>query len=134
MSRISKEKLPVSCLVIEDNEGDFVLIEDYLLEKFQNVKIQHCSNCEDSISFLDNNETSVSVILLDLHLPDLEGIDLVKKVLHHAAQIPLIILTGYAEVSEAQQSLQLGVYDYLIKDEINPVILHKTIIICIKQK
>lgn len=115
-------------LVIEDNLGDFVLIEDYLLEKFKRIEIVHFSNFENSIHYLQDSKHKVSCILMDLHLPGLEGLQLINEILSYNFHVPIIILTGYSDIDLAKKSFQLGVYDYLIKDEINPIILHKTII------
>jgi DNA-binding response OmpR family regulator len=57
----------------------------------------------------------VSVILLDLHLPDRRA--LINGLLS-CNRIPIIILTG-SDLTIKQKSLQIGVYDYLIR-EINP--------------
>lgn len=121
----SPERLNV--LIFEDNQGDFVLIEDYLLEQFRAINIIHFFSFSNSINYLQNAEEKISVILLDLTLVDLEGIELINQILPYSHRIPIIILTGYSDVDMAKKSLQMGVYDYLIKDEINPVMLHKTI-------
>jgi PAS domain S-box-containing protein len=63
----------------------------------------------------------------------LKGIDLIDKILAYQFHIPIIILTGYSDLGLAKKSLQLGIYDYLIKDEINSVILHKTIVFALKR-
>lgn len=114
-------------LVIEDNEGDFVLIEDYLLEKFINITVVHCSNFDNSIAYLKKNPEKIAIILMDLNLPEFSGIDLITRILSFNFEIPIVILTGYADLQMAKKSLQLGIYDYLLKDEINPIVLHKTI-------
>jgi len=119
------EKLCV--LVIEDNQGDFVLIEDYLLEKFKFIDIIHCSDFANSINYLQNHKEKVSVILMDLNLPDLKGSELINSIIAYDFKLPIIVLTGYSDLAMAETSLKIGVYDYLLKDEINPAILHKTI-------
>ena len=120
-------------LVIEDNLGDFILIEDYLLEKFKQPQIVHFSDYATSIDFLEETKEQVSVILLDLHLPDRKGMDLINSLLQHNFRIPIIILTGYADLELSKKSLQIGVYDYLIKDELNPAILYKTIVFSVNR-
>lgn len=114
-------------LVIEDNLGDFTLIEDYLLEKFEHINISHFTDFNSSIDYLKDNSTEVSIIFLDLHLSNLNGADLIKKALAFNYKIPIIILTGHADLNLAKESLQMGVYDYLVKDEINPTVLYKSI-------
>jgi PAS domain S-box-containing protein len=117
-----------SVLVIEDNQGDFVLIEDYLLEKFKKINIVHCSDYATSINYLQNSKGKISIILLDLNLPDLGGLELINSIIPYTFKVPIIILTGYSDLGMAKSSLQAGIYDYLVKDEINPDILYKTIV------
>lgn len=123
----------LTILIIEDNRGDFVLIEDYLLEKFEQIKIVFFQDYRSAIDYLKINGTSVSLLLLDLNLPDLSGIALISDILSHNFDIPIIILTGYSDLNMAKKSLQIGIYDYLVKDEINPIILHKTIVFALNR-
>jgi len=117
-----------SVLIIEDNQGDFVLIEDYLLEKFKKINIVHCPDYATSVNYLQNSNEKTSIILLDLNLPDLRGIELINSIIPYAFKVPIIILTGYSDLDMAKSSLQVGIYDYLLKDEISPDLLYKTII------
>jgi FixJ family two-component response regulator len=116
----------LSVLVFEDNDGDFLLIEDYLIEKFKTVQI---NRYESFIDFQESNEnqSNFDLILLDLHLPDLSGIELIQKVLSLKKEALIIILTGYSDINVAMESLKLGVDDFLIKDETTPSILYKSI-------
>ena len=123
-----------SVLIIEDNLGDFILVEDSLIEKFIGIEVLHASNFSEAIKILQSREDDISLVLLDLHLPDLSGIELIRKILFHIAQVPVIVLTGYSDLTIAQTSLQLGVYDFLIKDEINPSLLHKSIEFAISRR
>ena len=133
MRNFKEESGGISVLIIEDNPGDYFLIEDFLFEKYLEISINHCKDCASAIEFL-KSEKRVSVILLDLHLPDLTGVDLIQKILSHNFHIPIIILTGYSDLALAQKSLRLGVYDFLIKDEINPTLLHKSIEFAISRR
>lgn len=133
MHQIDQYSENLSVLIIEDNEGDFVLIEDYLIEKFKLVTINRCSDFASSINFIQHSKEKISVILLDLNLPDLKGLELINKILAYDFQIPTVILTGYSDLSMARSSLRMGIYDYLVKDEINPAILHKTIVFALNR-
>jgi hypothetical protein len=50
-------------VLIEDNLGDFVLIEDYLLEKFKQINIVHYTDYTNSINYIQNSTEQISVIL-----------------------------------------------------------------------
>ncbi|RZS93949.1 response regulator [Aquimarina brevivitae] len=120
-------KKDLSILVIEDNPGDLVLVEDYLIEKLKTVKIIKHKDYKSTVKFLECEKSICDIILLDLNLPDMKGIELVENMMIQSPQIPIIILTGYTDLPLAKKSLELGVYDFLIKDEINPTLLHKSI-------
>jgi hypothetical protein len=69
MNHIQDFSENLSVLIEEDNLGDFVLIEDYLLEKFKQINIVHYTDYTNSINYIQNSTEQISVILLDLHLP-----------------------------------------------------------------
>ncbi|MEQ9310368.1 MAG: response regulator [Balneolaceae bacterium] len=128
MNNLIEIKKDLSVLILEDNDGDFLLIEDYLIEEFKTVQI---TRFETFIEFKDQiSEQKVrntDIILLDLHLPDYSGIELIEKIFIAYSGIPIIILTGFSDLSLAKKSLKIGIEDFLIKDEITPSILHKSI-------
>ena len=69
---------------------------------------------------------TVDLILSDLRLPDHEGIDLLKWMNEQGKAIPLIIMTGYADIQSAVQAMKLGARDYIAKP-VNPEELLKKI-------
>ncbi|MBI6119785.1 PAS domain S-box protein [Salegentibacter maritimus] len=113
-------------LVIEDNPGDFILIEDYLSEEHASLEIKHAKNFKDAIEFLYS--TVFDTVILDLSLPDIKSPEvLVKEVLALANATPVVVLTGYANKDYGMKTLSWGVSDYLLKDEINASNLSKSI-------
>lgn len=124
----------LSVLVIEDNEGDFVLIEDYLIESYIKIHIEHCVDFSTAKDSLKQNNNKYIAILLDLNLPDLSGVELINEVLKICKDTPVIVLTGYADINMARKSLEIGVYDFLIKDEINSSLLQKSIDFSLSRK
>lgn len=117
----------LSIIVVEDNDGDFVLIEDYLYEQIKSITIEHYVNYKSVSAYLQCEDCKCDLILLDLHLPDMHGLELIKNMITLSSKVPIIILTGYSDLSIAKKSLEMGIYDFLIKDEINPSLLHKSI-------
>jgi PAS domain S-box-containing protein len=120
-------------LIIEDNLGDFIIIEDYLKEEFLTVTVQHAKTFTIARKIIENGAL-FDLILLDLTLPDGTGEELVNEALLMAGDTPLIVLTGYSNKDFSIKTLALGVSDYLLKDELDPALLYKSISYSIERK
>lgn len=127
------EYLNLKILVIEDNPGDFFLINEYILENFENPEIFHVQTYYEFEQFLTSQE-GIKIILLDLTLPDGSGEDLIKNVIKRADDIPVIVLTGLSNKDFGYKSMSHGVSDYLQKDELQSTQLHKSIIYAIQRQ
>lgn len=131
---MSEEARHFKILVVEDNPGDAFIITEYLDEKFEQADVSVAVDFKAAQSLLMQATTSCDVILLDLSLPDKVGAALVNEMLGLAPAVPIIILTGYADISFSAKSISLGISDYLNKDELTPAILYKSIIHAIERK
>lgn len=120
-------------LIIEDSLGDFVLIEEYLLDYMLNPTLIHARSFQEAKSIIGVSENKFDVIFLDLSLPDLSGEKLIIDVLDLANGTPIVALTGFSDLEFSLRSLALGVSDYLLKDELTPIILYKSIIYAIER-
>ncbi len=120
-------------LVIEDHLGDYILIEDYLKEEHKEIELSRAVSFRQAKEFL--NATRYDTIMLDLSLPDSGDIEiLVKEVVNLAGRTPVIVLTGNSNKDFGVKTLSLGISDYLLKDELNPVQLSKSIFYSIERK
>lgn len=124
----------MTILIIEDNPGDFLLIRDYLEEQFSKPTILHAKKYVEAIEMLSRPETSPDVVLLDLTLPDSAGENLITGIVEHCPKSPVIVLTGYGDLEFSIRSLSLRVSDYLLKDDIDAISLHKSIVYNIERK
>jgi len=79
---------------------------DYVVEKFETGK-----------ACLDNLYKNPAVISLDYSLPDMSGLQVLRKIREYNSEIPVIIVSGQEDVSTAVSLLKEGVYDYFVKDE-----------------
>jgi PAS domain S-box-containing protein len=121
-------------LVFEDNAGDLLLIDEYLEEKFDKPTIVHAKTFGAGSIVLIESPSEFDVILLDLSLPDKSGEFLVTEILKFSLTCPIIILTGYSDVSFSIKSIARGISDYLLKDDLNATTLYKSIIYCIERR
>lgn len=104
---------PFKVFVVEDDPfyGEMLkyhisLNPDYVVEKFETGK-----------DFLHNLYKNPSVISLDYSLPDMSGLEVLKKVKEFNPEIPVIIVSGQEDVSTAVILLKEGAYDYFVKDD-----------------
>jgi len=116
----------IHVLVVEDNPGDFFLIQDLLKQEFLNVIIYESGTYEEAKHFLTSH-IHIDAVLLDLSLPDLSGQELLDKVLILAGYTPVIVLTGFVDKSFGIKTLTSGIGDYLYKDELTGPQLYKSI-------
>lgn len=129
-----KDNKPYHILIIEDNVGDYILIEEYLAENFLEPNLSRTETFLDAKALLLAPSAKFDIIFLDLSLPDLSGEQLIVEILELAADTPVVALTGFSDLDFSIKSLSLGISDYLLKDELTPTILHKTIIYSIQRK
>lgn len=121
-------------LIVEDNPGDFILIEDYLHETMIKPELIHVSNFSEVKTLMHTQQSCADVILLDLSLPDKFGENLITEMIMLCDEIPVIVLTGYSDFSFSIKSLNLGAADYLLKDELSASTLYKSIVYTIERK
>ena len=104
-------------LLVEDNPGDARLLREMLNEQGSNyAQLMHVESMGAAEDYLLKH--AVDIILLDLGLPDAQGLEVVRRAYASAPHIPLVVLTGLDDESLALQTLQEGAQDYLIKDQI----------------
>lgn len=130
MQSISDE---LNILVIEDNSGDLFLLKEMLTSS--GLSIGQIFTSDRSASALAIiNKNNISLLLLDLSLPDSFGIDTFLRIKAVAQKIPVIILTGLIDSAVALEALNQGAQDYLVKGEFNTETLVKSIRYSIERK
>ncbi len=131
---MSKHRDNYKVLIIEDNEGDLMLVEDLLLENITSINITHAGSFKQATEILNAETFVCDVVLLDLSLPDKSGQRLVEEILLQVKNCPIIILTGNVDIEFSIKSIALGITDYLIKDDLTATILYKSILYAIERK
>lgn len=118
--------LTLHILIIEDNSGDFLLIQEYLKEGFFEIIIDQAKTFTEAKAKLQGT-IKYNSILLDLSLPDANGAYLINEMVKLALSTPIIVLTGNSDKDFNIKALSLHISDYLLKDEISASQLYKSI-------
>jgi len=104
-------------LLVEDNLGDARLLREMFNEQGSHrPELTHVENMSEAEKHLAAH--AVDVILLDLGLPDAQGLGAVRRTHAAAPHVPLVVLTGLDDESLAIQALQEGAQDYLVKGQV----------------
>jgi serine phosphatase RsbU (regulator of sigma subunit) len=106
----------INVLLVEDDDGDALIVEDLLEDALSGVELTRGRTFKEALDELDS---SVDCVLLDLKLPDAEGLDTVVRVRKQAPEIPLIVLTGLADEAAGIAAVDAGAQDYLVKGHVD---------------
>ncbi|MCW5316040.1 response regulator [Nostoc sp. KVJ3] len=104
-------------LLVEDNPGDVVLLQEFLKEVTTVVvDLMPVERLSEAINYLAKE--IFDVILLDLSLPDSQGLETFVIAHHQAKATPIIVLTGINDETLAISAMQEGAQDYLVKGQV----------------
>ena len=111
--------LKIHILVVEDEKFMRGLI-CRLLYELQTRKTTDVENGEEGIKALAVDAPHVDLILLDIEMPDMDGLEFLQLVRNSKGtlqnpNVPVIMLTGHSEDDKVQRALELGIQGYLIK-------------------
>ena len=81
--------------------------------KKRDLNVSGVKSGEEALEFLDKN--SVDVVVLDVKMPGMDGIETLKEIRIRYPLIEVVMLTGHASVEVAIQGMELGAFDYLMK-------------------
>ncbi len=105
-------------LLIEDNDSSAELVERKLgLAKNIKLNTRRVNTLSKGIELLE--EGGIDLVLLDLQLPDSDGLQTFKEIHKCSPELPLIVLTVVSDEELAVKAVKLGAQDYLIKGEVD---------------
>lgn len=112
----------IHALLVEDNPGDARLIQEALAEASQpRFRLEWAENLGLALEMLKQQQ--FAVILLDLSLPDSQGMHTVKSIELAAPDTPIVVLTGLDDEALAVEAVRSGAQDYLAKSDATPHLL-----------
>ena len=110
-------------LLVEDSAADARIFQEML--RYGSYGLTHVTRLEEAVTAL--SEVSFQVVLLDLGLPDSQGLESLSRLLDVAPQLPIVVLTGLDDDETGLQAVRRGAQDYLVKGRLDRDLLLRTI-------
>jgi DNA-binding NtrC family response regulator len=104
-------KIPVKILIVDD-EKDFVEMFSLRLNR-QGEKVSAAYSGQEALDLLE--KTKIDVVILDIRMPGMDGIETLKKIKARYPLIEVILLTGHGSTETAVEGMKSGAFDYLMK-------------------
>src|SRR5438270_3450847 len=124
---------PITVLLVEDNPGDARLILELLGEvQAQAFDLERVDRLDDALARLAHS--GVDVVLLDLGLPDSQGLDTFVRARRGAPNEPIVVISGIDDEELALEAVRSGAQDYLVKGRIEGDLLARVIRYAIERK
>jgi signal transduction histidine kinase len=123
----------IHVLLVEDNEEHTQLLKRLLLESDNPVfEVTHVASLRPGLDILEL--PGIEVVLLDLILPDSEGLETFLRVQNRAPDVAVVVLTGLDDEALAVETVQRGAQDYLVKGRVDDRILVRSLRYALERK
>jgi CheY-like chemotaxis protein len=109
----------IRILLVEDNPVDALLVRRTLERETAipgDFPVDHVTALQQALDRL--GKKNHDVVLLDLNLPDSNGLETVRRVREVEPELPIVVLTGAGDADTAMKALRAGAQDYLVKEEL----------------
>lgn len=122
----------LSLLLVEDDRADAVLVEDLIADAVVDIRVVWAQ----SMAHAERELTSArpDCVLLDLHLPDANGMDALDRIAKRDATVPIVVLTGLNDEYFGASAVAAGAQDYLVKGRVEPEMLRRALLYAIERK
>jgi serine phosphatase RsbU (regulator of sigma subunit)/CheY-like chemotaxis protein len=122
----------LSVLLVEDDRGDALLVEELIADAEADITCawaQTVSQAEQELAL-----SHPDCVLLDLNLPDANGIAALERIKAADPNIPIVVLTGLADEHFGISAVASGAQDYLVKGHVEPGMLLRAVLYAIERK
>ncbi|RNF38988.1 response regulator [Planococcus salinus] len=103
----------IKVMIVEDDPMVAALNRQYVEQLEGFAVVASSSNAKEAEKVLA--KTEVNLLLLDIHMPGMDGIDFLREIREERLDLDVILITAASEIGRIQQALRLGAVDYLIK-------------------
>jgi len=122
----------LSLLLVEDDRGDAVLVEELIADTLADANVVWAPTIAQAE--LELASARPDCILLDLNLPDANGIACVDRIAGADASVPIVVLTGLSDQHFGVTAVASGAQDYLVKGQVESEMLRRALIYAIERK
>ncbi len=113
-------------LLVEDNQGDAELVRAILEHNDMiRVEVVHCARLDEAVTKLHDEEWQL--VMLDLGLPDSQGLETLSRIQLAAKLVPVVVFTGQEDLELSKRAIRLGAQECLCKSHISGAMLMRTI-------
>ncbi|MFD7877141.1 PP2C family protein-serine/threonine phosphatase [Streptomyces sp. NPDC059766] len=127
-----RDETAYDILLVEDDEGDAVLVEELLHDTDLRHSLVRGRTMAEARRELAGRR--FDCVLLDLHLPDISGLESVEAIRREDPQAAVIVLTGLAESGAGVDALAAGAQDYLVKGKVDHELLQRAVRYAVQRK
>jgi len=114
-------------LLVEDDEDDFILTRAMLADSVgDQFDLDWVASFQAALQDACSGK-QYDVCLIDYRLGDRDGLDLVRELNSRGCQTPMIVMTGQGSYDVDIEAMRAGAVDYLVKSEVTPALLERTI-------
>jgi len=124
VSTVARDPLPLRILLVEDDEGDAVLVEELLGEWDRSVELARARSLAEARSM---PLAQIDCALLDLNLPDATGFDALRALRAVPDAPAILVLTGFDDEQRGIEAVAAGAQDYLVKGQVEAALLTRSI-------
>ncbi|MGR3319587.1 MAG: response regulator [Candidatus Anammoxibacter sp.] len=119
------DKKTIKVLLVEDNPGDVRLIQEMCSDSRHLFSIEHVDRLSKGLELL--SATDIDVTLLDLGLPDSQGLETFTRIHTQNPRMPVVVLTSLNDEALGIMAMKEGAQDYLMKGDVDKNVLTRSL-------
>jgi two-component system response regulator len=104
---------PIEVLLVEDNAGDTLLVQQTLAEGAIPVRLHVARDGEQALQMLDDPDFNPGLIILDLNIPRIPGSAVLER--YHSIKTPIVIFSSSWNEAEVNRAMELGAREFVQK-------------------
>lgn len=123
---------PFSVLLVEDDRADAILVEELIADATAEIHVAWAASMAEAEQHLETSRPDC--VLLDLNLPDADGIKALDRIARRDITMPIVVLTGLNDEHFGISAVAAGAQDYLVKGRVEPETLRRALLYAVERK